>query len=53
MKVNRVLKNKGNLSMQPKDKRDKFPAANKTPTEKINEVMKFISKFPAYQSHDS
>lgn len=52
-RVDRVLKNKGNLSMPPKDRRGKFPPANKIPTEKINEVMEFISKFPSYQSHYS
>ena len=49
--IDRVLKNKGENSTPPSDRRGKGPSANKTSPEKIAEVKNFIEKFPAYESH--
>lgn len=37
----------------PVDKRGKQTSWNKTPNDKINEVVNFIQKFPTYESHYS
>lgn len=50
-RIDRVLKNKGENSTPPSDRRGKGPSANKTYPEKIAEVKNFIEKFPAYESH--
>ncbi|KAL4153089.1 hypothetical protein QTP88_000922 [Uroleucon formosanum] len=50
-RIDRVLKNKGQKSTPPSDRRGKGPSANKTSQEKIAEVKDFIEKFPAYESH--
>lgn len=50
-RINRVLANKKEGLAAPVDRRDKRPAVNKTPDEKINKVKQFIKKIPAYESH--
>ncbi|KAL4125925.1 hypothetical protein QTP88_010162 [Uroleucon formosanum] len=50
-RIDRVLKNKGQKSTPPSDRRGKGPSANKTSQEKIAEIKDFIKKFPAYESH--
>lgn len=50
-RIDRVLKQKGNESVAPTDRRGSAPSVNKTPTETVNDVKLFIERFPAYESH--